>query len=222
MSRPSDSLVHRSIVRPNRLAHQRGFTLVELMVVVIIIAISAALVVPMATRQLRDNQVHRIGKAVASTYRNARMLAMARGGAVVVRYTTANHGTLEVLEGVDDRGQGNACEELPVPNCNRGSGAWSTTGSNPGARSVSTMSGPGGGNGPPISIDAGGARDICYTPMGRTMQRAGAAVSFTAMSGPLQIQVFRGTASPTAIGLVRNVSVWPSGAARLATSELKP
>jgi prepilin-type N-terminal cleavage/methylation domain-containing protein len=206
----------------DRPANQRGFTLIELMVVVVIIAISAALVIPLATRQIRDNQVHRIAKEVASTYRNARMLAMARGGAVVVRYTNVDNGKLSVREGVEDSTSTDACQLLPVTSCNRGSGTtdpW-TSGGN---EIVGEMSGSGGT--PPITIGLRGTSfanvDVCYTPMGRTLRRTDPAQRFGPMTASQQLEVYRGTPSATPIGLVRVVSVLPGGSARLTTSELK-
>jgi type II secretory pathway pseudopilin PulG len=183
------------------------------MVVVVIIAISAAMVIPLATRQMRDNRVHRHAREVASTYRNARMLAMARGGVVVVSF---NAGTVEVREGLGSLATGAACQNLPATNCNpTAAQAWTL--SNP-INQVNSLTGHPGIT---IALESGSNReDICYTPLGRAMRRGNPANRFNPMTTPSRLEVYRGTAG-SPIGLVRNVAVLPSGAARLTIAELK-
>lgn len=190
---------------------------------VVIIAISAAIVIPLATRQLRDNQVHRAAKELATVYRNSRMLAMARGGAVVVRFDA---GVVTVREGILDNATGDAaCQQLPATSCNRGGSsitAWND--GQAGNEVVSTLSGANfaGSSDIPIGItaDGGGALvDVCYTPMGRTMRRNGSSTArFAPMAGPLVLRVRRGTSG---VSLARIVTVLPGGAARITTAELQ-
>ena len=77
--------------------------MVEMVVVVIIISALVVLAVPSITSQMRDRRTQRLSENVSIIYRNARMRAMGRGSAVLVRYDRSNspEGTLEVREGVE-------------------------------------------------------------------------------------------------------------------------
>src|SRR5688572_2277518 len=77
----------------------RGFTLVELVAVVVIIAIVAALAMPSITSRLRERRVQQAAQTVAQIYSTARMRAMGRGAAVLVRYTAGEFQIREAIRG---------------------------------------------------------------------------------------------------------------------------
>src|SRR5512146_66728 len=81
---------------------ERGFTLVELIVVVIIIAVLAVMAIPTITQQMRSRRTQFAAKEVAALYRDARMRAMGRGSAVLVRFESnvTAEGRLEMREAV--------------------------------------------------------------------------------------------------------------------------
>ena len=203
-----------------RLAGRRGFTLVELMVVVIIIAIVSALAIPVIGKQLRERRIHQGAQEIAIAYRNGRSLAMARGAAVLVRFDPPNGGII-VREAV----QGGACPDLPATQCNRTTvGDWDTaglfepvTGVNPGRYSQP---------GAPVVFEArdpGGANvaflDVCFTPLGRAFFRQSAASTFQPLTGVPQVDVYRGAVGAP-MGVVRTISILPTGAARVSTRAL--
>ena len=125
------------------------------MVVAIIIAVTAALAIPAATGQLRDRSTQRLAQDVAAAYRNGRTSAMARGGAVLVRFA---NGEFRVLEGIDGSMTGDvACAELPVAQCNRpAANAWETIG----AASMKVAT-PSSTPTAAITRDAPGVRSTC-------------------------------------------------------------
>lgn len=91
-----------SIAPPKRSprASMRGFTLVELLAAIVIIALLAALATPSFIRIMRDRRVTQVGISIADTYREARSRALARGIAVAVRWqsTGGGKGKLEMRE----------------------------------------------------------------------------------------------------------------------------
>jgi len=100
---------------------RRGFTLVELMVSVVIIALLAAMATPSFVAMMRDRRVVRAGLLLADTYREARSRTLSRGIAVMVRWRAGagGKGTIEMREAVVAPGQGVAATCQSV-------GAWTT------------------------------------------------------------------------------------------------
>lgn len=94
---PNRAWLERPLVRAQRRNH--GFTLVELMVVVIIIGVSAALATPTIFTQMRQRRLREAAQNVASLYSTARMRALARGAAVKVNYL--GNGSFQVIESID-------------------------------------------------------------------------------------------------------------------------
>lgn len=86
--------VEDTMLIPHRFRHRAGFTMVELMMVVAIIALLAAFATPTLSRASQRGAVREAVRTFAGVLRNARTQAMARGEVVLV---TINPGTPAAL-----------------------------------------------------------------------------------------------------------------------------
>ena len=198
--------------------------------VVIIIAAVAALAIPAATQQIRDQRVQQAAERVSTYYRNARTRAMGRGAAVLVRYDASvkPEGVLEVREAVRGAGQLDPnCIQLPVNVCDR-PGAWVAadtrnnlvTQFDPAIRDEFNnvrieMRGPA-----PLNAGVQAQMDVCFTPLGRAFVRFNQLGPFVPLTGVARARVFRTDLGNNQVGLARNVLISPSGHARRGASEV--
>jgi prepilin-type N-terminal cleavage/methylation domain-containing protein len=216
--------------RARRRAGERGFTLVELVAVVIIIAIFAALAIPQVTLQLRDRRTRETAERVVLVFQQARFRALGQGSAVLVRFAagTNSQGSFETREARVGTAANFACAELPTPNCN---GNWDNAASLQ-SRTLEVWDlGLDDGisqNSTDVPVVAhlfptvGGAEaptmDVCFRPSGQTMVRFGANLPFQPLTSVPEFRVYRNVGSESAsaqLGLIRRVLVPPLGAARL-------
>lgn len=201
-------------------ARTGGYTMVELMIVVIIIGVVAALTIPNITRRMKERRASEAAQRVALLYQTARARAMGRGAAVLVRYSQpSQQGAFEMMEAQRGVTTGAGCQTLPVSSCSDTD--WnvpalqqfnSLTSLDFGRRSeyenvyVSML----------VSNTNQGFVDVCFTPMGRTFVRTNAGLGFSTMNGVYRAQVQRKEGSTVlSEGRTRTVMVLPNGSARL-------
>jgi type IV fimbrial biogenesis protein FimT len=202
---------------------------VELVAVVIIIGIFAALAIPQVTLQLKDRRTRETAERIMLIYQQARFRALGQGAAVLVRFTegTASQGSFEMKEalvGPSDRR--NNCALMPMSSC---TGDWNNL-ANGQFRGIDVFD-----LGTSYGIDAAhvlqpvfatlipdastGASatmmDVCFKPSGQTLVRFNTTALFQPLTTVPDFSVFRSVGG-TKQGLERHVLLPPVGAARLA------
>ncbi len=199
-----------------RLRGQRGFSLIELVVVVMIIGILAVIAVPSITLRLRERRVHQVARETAEFYRGARMRALGRGSAMLVRYERVSGvDQIEVREAIAGNTGGANCASLPAASCTT-AGIW-----NANARSQRLRLYKAQLVQDQVKVDMKDATgtgvttmDICYTPIGRSMVRFNKTGTWTALTGVPSADVYRASGT-TKLGLTRTVVILPNGTSRL-------
>lgn len=204
----------------------RGFTLIEIMVVVIIVAALAVLAIPTITGQMRSRRTQHAAREIAAIYRNARMRAMGRGSAVLVRFdnTVDPEGKFEVREAVRFGSTDPNCDRLPTSSCTLPTWQPATPDSMVvGQFDAKSMEGirvvdAAANNG--IQSDTGATAsqmDLCFSPLGRAFVRYNQTGAFAPLTGVPVVRVARFDADNNAWGILRTVLVVPNGNVRLGT-----
>ncbi len=204
----------------------RGFTLIELMVVVIIIGALAVLAIPTISGQMRSRRTQFVAKEVSNLYRNGRLRAMGRGSAVMVRYSRAvdTEGRFDVLEAVRTDPNNPTCDRLPVSSCTVTNWADPAQTQPIGGLMIkgrAELDGVRARARDPNDADVA-TMDVCFTPMGRAFVRYAVAGQFNPLTAVPRLKVTRvDTGSNVPFGPTRWVLVLPNGSARLGTATVE-
>jgi type IV fimbrial biogenesis protein FimT len=195
---------------PNGQRGARGFTLVELVAVVLIITIFAALAIPSAVMQMRDRRVQESARQIALVFRQARLRAMGRGSAVMVRFGANRFTVHEARLGAATAGAD--CADLPVSSCVNTLWAASAMVDGYGEAATGEMSTVVFGIADSANNDIPEI-EICFTPMGRAFVRE--AIDDDAAFAPLAEAYVASVSRPGMTG-TRQVALMPNGTARLS------
>jgi prepilin-type N-terminal cleavage/methylation domain-containing protein len=187
---------------------QRGFTLIEMMTVVTLITIFAAGSIPLVVKQMRERRTQEDATQIAELYRGAKMRAMGRGVAVLVRYASGVFTAMEAQLG--SSGTGNLL--LPVPSCLTPNWNGSVGDDYRVVKVLQATQSPYDG----VSLamkqgtNAVTALDVCYTPMGRTFFRTNVAQPLLPLTVAHHAELTRPGTSR-----IRHVAILPNGGARV-------
>jgi len=208
---------------PKPKGRTRGFTLIEIMVVIVIITLLASIALPSIAARLRSERARSVTEGVAGLFRGARLNALGRGAATVVRFEGGQLTVLEAISGPTcDIAAVPGCTTIPVSSCTDIVNRFATA--NQTSQEIGNVDATNAGDltvamgyrllGGTLSSDS--AVDICFSPMGRAFVRTGAsssaldAVPFQPLTTSAQVQVV----DPTLPSAVRYTVLAPNGAAR--------
>ena len=213
-----------------RRASTRAFTLLELMAVVVIVGVLAAIAIPSAGSAIRERRSAAAANYIVQQYRTARARAMGRGSAVLVRYDTGRVTVREAIAGTNATAGG--CNLVTASSCTLPAGRWDTATQynqiddfNPTASSsydgvafqfsFYTFDPTGTGANATITSNPTLA-DVCFTPGGRTFARtATGQTAFSELTAAAELRV-RMESGSAVIGAERYMYILPNGMARLA------
>ncbi len=223
------------------LSNARGFTLIELMVVVILVGIMVMLAVPSMSSARYDRRVYDDAASIAQVVRDARARAMGRGAAIVVQLSNASssRGSYLVYEAVTGNSslttaniEAGVENRTPDSRCRRGDLNLLDTTKNVLVEStmldnqteisadiLSVVVGPTG------IVPTAGSAFLCFTPGGHTYYSEGTTANFDSalpMTSPMTVIVRRrnvaGSSASPDFGLRRRVVIAPSGNTRVVSS----
>lgn len=184
------------------------------MVVVLIVGITAAMATPTITGQIRERRSRDTAQRVAQLYSIARMRALGRGTAVMVKYRSdTGFSVVEAVLGATAAAAQNAasvtCANQPGLGCL--SNAWTDPEK---SRLVTTLV-PRADLTVTVRDQAAVAKtkmDICFTPMGRSFISFDGTAPTASMAGATTVEVQR---TSRGSGVLRTVAILPNGMARL-------
>jgi prepilin-type N-terminal cleavage/methylation domain-containing protein len=200
----------------------RGFTLLELMVVVTIVALSAALATPSVIRIVQDRRVQQDAAAILGLAQEARARALGRGAAVQLHWdetAAGGKGLLRMTEAQGDDIDGDGEGDVPSTTCT--APLWSSTlkffqideGQKRTWITAVTQAQVAGGVPQPELF-------LCFTPRGRLFFKDTAPNNWAPAVGVFSFQIqpdVNGAPAPTLAGVPnRYVHVAPNGLARMA------
>ncbi len=201
-----------------RLDTSRGFTLMEMMVVVLIITLFASIALPGMARTMKINRAREATESIATIFRGARLRAMGRGGAVLVSFTGNTFTTFEAIRGTTaaTASAGVDCRSLPESSCINPSNRWGPASDRREFLTSTNYGPPGDFTVAAETMNLSNAAvnrtflDICFTPSGRAYSRTIQANPLTAMTSPATFTITR----IDEVGRDRKVIVTSSGNAR--------
>lgn len=196
---------------------KRGFTLIEMMVVVSVIAIMAAVAAPSVIRLIQDRASQKEALSILVMLQDAQSRSFGRGAAVIV---TFNNGggpgepdTINFRESMQDI-DGVGGPDLPNPSCTGMRSEvlrfWQTTDRDTPTDISMQYSDH---DGTVVDVAPGTSRALCFTPRGDL--RAESADGWKPVSDPVRYEFT--TSSTSGTGNTRVVFLYPNGMSRLRT-----
>ena len=181
---------------------------------ILIITVFAGLSIPSIVGQMRDRRIQQAAREIALMYRQARLRAIGRGSAVLVRYNGSSYSVREARLGA--AAPNAQCGDLPASSCLNT--RWDSVPAQ--SRLVDGLSVATSGETSDIVLgvtDSGGATvtglEVCFTPMGRAFSRP--AVIDTVTFAPMN-QAYLASVSRPGTTRTRQVVLMPNGTARLS------
>lgn len=230
MALPSPRRAPSGTSRPVRRGKsQRGFTLLEMMAVLGVIAVCAALATPSFTEMIKERRNQQEAGMMADAFRTARARALGRGAAVSV-LTLESPPTASIFERLTEAG----ATGMPLPSCRgaaevcaasdcvgvpgcvvavAGTPCWRKVVDvvgRPGASTLasSVINDSATGEVPATEVSA------CFSPRGRTFVSMTGGFGFAPLNGLIELQLVR--ADGTMAGASRSVFVLSNGQTRMA------